>query len=95
MSVVCCSTAHGVFHSLRRQLRRDFRKPLISIVNKKLLKMKDAMSTFSELTRDNFDTIIEDDIKGADPRSINKIVLLTGQAYYSVKEKMQELGRKV
>jgi len=57
--------------------------------------MKDAMSTFSELTRDNFDTIIEDDIKGADPRSINKIVLLTGQAYYSVKEKMQELGRKV
>jgi len=95
MSVVCCSTAHGVFHSLRRQLRRDFRKPLISIVNKKLLKMKDAMSTFSELTRDNFDTIIEDDIKGADPRSINKIVLLTGQAYYAVKEKMQELGRKV
>ena len=57
--------------------------------------MKDAMSTFSELTRGNFDTIIEDDIKGADPRSINKIVLLTGQAYYSVKEKMQELGRKV
>jgi len=95
MSVVCCSTAHGVFHSLRRQLRRDFRKPLISIVNKKLLKMKDAMSTFSELTRGNFDTIIEDDIKGADPRSINKIVLLTGQAYYAVKEKMQELGRKV
>ena len=95
MSVICCSTAHGIFHSLRRQLRRDFRKPLISIVNKKLLKMKDAMSTFSELAQDNFDTILEDDMKGVDPKSINKIVLLTGQAYYAVSEKMKELGRKV
>lgn len=94
MSVICCSTAHGIFHSLRRQLRRDFRKPLISIVNKKLLKMKDAMSTFSELAQDNFDTILEDDMKGVDPKSINKIVLLTGQAYYAVSEKMKELGRK-
>jgi 2-oxoglutarate dehydrogenase E1 component len=95
MSVICCSTAHGIFHSLRRQLRRDFRKPLISIVNKKLLKMKDAMSTFSELAQDNFDTILQDDMKGVDPKSINKIVLLTGQAYYAVSEKMKELGRKV
>ena len=95
MSVICCSTAHGIFHSLRRQLRRDFRKPLISFVNKKLLKMKDAMSTFSELNRENFDTLIEDDVKGVDPQSINKIVLLTGQAYYTVLEKMNELGRKV
>ena len=95
MSVICCSTAHGIFHSLRRQLRRDFRKPLISFVNKKLLKMKDAMSTFEELGRDSFDTIIEDDMKGVNPKSINKIVLLTGQAYYPVLEKMKELGRKV
>ena len=95
MSVICCSTAHGIFHSLRRQLRRDFRKPLISFVNKKLLKMKDAMSTFEELGRDSFDTIIEDDMKGVEPKSINKIVLLTGQAYYPVLEKMKELGRKV
>eukprot|EP00178_Gracilaria_changii_P015281 TRINITY_DN4279_c0_g1_i1.p2 TRINITY_DN4279_c0_g1~~TRINITY_DN4279_c0_g1_i1.p2 ORF type:complete len:122 (-),score=5.35 TRINITY_DN4279_c0_g1_i1:285-650(-) len=88
MSIICCSTAHGVFHSLRRQLRRDYRKPLISFVNKKLLKMKDAMSSFSDLSKDNFETIIEDDIK-TDPKSINKVVLLTGQAYYAVSEKMK------
>jgi 2-oxoglutarate dehydrogenase E1 component len=51
MSVICCSTAHGIFHSYRRQLRRDFRKPLISFMNKKLLKAKDACSTYAELNR--------------------------------------------
>ena len=46
MSIICCSTANGIFHSYRRQLRRDYRKPLISFLNKKLLKMKDACSSF-------------------------------------------------
>lgn len=34
-------------------------------------------------------------MKGVEPKSINKIILLTGQAYYAVSEKMKELGRKV
>ena len=95
MAIVCCSTAHGVFHSLRRQMRRDYRKPLISFLNKKLLKMKDATSNYSEMARNNFDTILEDDIGTTNPKSINKIVLCTGQAYYAALEKKIELGRKV
>ena len=87
MSIICCSTAHGIFHALRRQLRRDYRKPLISFVNKKLLKMKDACSSFAELNRRNFTTIIEDEI-AVDPKTINKVVLVTGQAYYAALEKM-------
>jgi 2-oxoglutarate dehydrogenase E1 component len=94
MSVICCSTAHGIFHSLRRQMRRDFRKPLISFINKKLLKMKEASSTFADLNRESFDTILEEDTN-VDPKTIKKLVLLTGQAYYSVLEKKHELERNV
>ena len=38
MSVICCSTSSNLFHAMRRQMRRDYRKPLIHFVNKKLLK---------------------------------------------------------
>ena len=40
MAVICCSNASNLFHAMRRQLRRDYRKPLINFVNKKLLKLK-------------------------------------------------------
>ena len=95
MAVICCSTAHGIFHAYRRQLRRDFRKPLINFMNKKLLKAKDACSSFSELNHETFDTIIDDTSVGVDPKSINKLVLCMGQAYYAAAEKRTELHRKV
>lgn len=46
MAVICCSTASNLFHAMRRQMRRDYRKPLINFVNKKLLKHRDACSNF-------------------------------------------------
>jgi len=51
MAVICCSTASNYFHALRRQMRRDYRKPLINFVNKKLLKLKDACSTFADINQ--------------------------------------------
>ena len=81
MSVICCSTASNIFHSYRRQLRRDYRKPLISFVNKKLLKSKDALSSFSELNKDKFETVIDDSTVIA--KDVSRIVLCYGQAYYA------------
>jgi len=40
MQVICASSAGNIFHAMRRQMRRDYRKPLINFVNKKLLKLK-------------------------------------------------------
>ncbi len=62
-------------------MRRDYRKPLIHFVNKKLLKLREAGTTFSELNRNHFDTIIDDHTVNAD--QVKKVVLLYGQAYYS------------
>jgi 2-oxoglutarate dehydrogenase E1 component len=93
MSVICCSTGSNIFHALRRQMRRDYRKPLIHFVNKKLLKLREAGTTFADLSRDHFDTIIDDD--SVKPEEVKKVVLLYGQAYYSALEKRTTLERKV
>lgn len=45
LQVVNCSVASNIFHAYRRQLRRDYRKPLINLVSKKLLKLRDACSS--------------------------------------------------
>lgn len=68
---------------MRRQMRRDYRKPLINFVNKKLLKHKQACTSFEELNTDRFDSIIDDPTRGLDPKNVTKVVLLYGQAYYS------------
>lgn len=60
MAVICSSTAANLFHAFRRQMRRDYRKPLISFINKKLLKLREAGSSFADLNRDHYDTIIDD-----------------------------------
>lgn len=48
MQVVNCTTSAQYFHVLRRQLRRSFRKPLIVVAPKKLLKSKDAHSNIED-----------------------------------------------
>ena len=58
LHVICCSNAANLFHAYRRQLRRDYRKPLINMVNKKLLKLRDASSALSELSTPSFMTVI-------------------------------------
>ena len=86
MALICCSSAHNHFHSLRRQVRRDYLKPLINCFSKKLLKMKDAFAPLSELAKNKFDTVI-DDPTGLDAKKVKKVVLLYGQAYYAALEK--------
>ena len=83
LHVICCSNAANLFHAYRRQLRRDYRKPLINIVNKKLLKLRDACSTLAELSTPRFKTVIGEVDTQIDPTAVKKVVFMTGQAYYS------------
>ena len=93
MAVICCSNASNLFHAMRRQMRRDYRKPLIHFVNKKLLKNRESCSSLADLNRNHFDTVIEDN--SVNPQEVTKVVLLYGQAYYSALEKRTQLQRKV
>lgn len=51
MSVICVSNASNLFHAYRRQMRRDYRKPLINLISKKLLKLREAASSINEFQK--------------------------------------------
>lgn len=86
VQVVNCSTAANYFHVLRTQMRMPFRKPLIVIAPKKLLRLKGACSNiedFAEGTR--FQLLIEDQnpsIVAAE--KVRKVVFCSGQVYYDL-----------
>ncbi len=87
MQLIYPSTAANLFHAYRRQLRRDYRKPLINIVSKKLLKLRDSSSSYADFNRDRFRTIIDEAEIEINKKDVKKIVLCCGQAYYSALEK--------
>ena len=93
--VVCCSNAGNLFHAYRRQVRRDFRKPLINVVNKKLLKLRDSTTNFEFFNNNKFTRIIGEGDASINPKDVKKVVITYGQAYFSALEKRTELQRKV
>mmetsp|Transcript_28908 Transcript_28908/g.28607 ORF Transcript_28908/g.28607 Transcript_28908/m.28607 type:complete len:711 (-) Transcript_28908:28-2160(-) len=82
-----CTTAANYFHVLRRQMHRDFRKPLIVIAPKKLLKFKEACSDIEEFgDGKRFLRSIGERNKALvkDPSKVKRIVLCSGQVYYDI-----------
>ena len=95
MQVVYCSNAANLFHLYRRQLRRDYRKPLINMVSKKLLKLRDAQSSLGDFNAERFMTMYDESDAKVEKKAVKKVVILAGQAYYSALEKRKELNRQV
>jgi len=90
MQVVNTSTPANHFHVLRRQLKREFRKPLIVFSPKMLLRYPSAVSTLEEMAKGSFKEVLDDPI--ADPKKIDTLVLCSGKFYYEMTEKAQEMG---
>ena len=83
-SVVNCSTSANYFHVLRRQLRREYRKPLIVASPKKLLRFKEASSDLEDFgAGTKFREVISDEGK-LDPKKVKRIVFCSGQVYYDL-----------
>ncbi len=101
MQVANCSTPSNYFHILRRQLKRDIRKPLILMTPKSLLRHKRVVSTFAELTGDgHFRRLLSDDaevgksetIKLVKDDKIRRVVLCSGKVYYDLYEERENRG---
>jgi len=90
MQICYPSTPAQYFHLLRRQMRRDFRKPLIVMTPKSLLRLPQADSTLSELSSGRFREVIDD--PGFE--QAEKIYLCTGKIYYDLIEKRKASGVK-
>jgi 2-oxoglutarate dehydrogenase E1 component len=88
MQVCYPSTPAQFFHLLRRQMRRNFRKPLIVLTPKGLLRLPEAASTLDELTSGHFREIVDDPgFEGA-----RKVYLCSGKIYYELARKRKALG---
>ncbi|CAH1762723.1 15254_t:CDS:2 [Entrophospora sp. SA101] len=87
MQVVYCTTPANYFHVLRRQIHRDFRKPLIVFASKSLLRHPMARSTLAEMTGETrFSRYIPDPHPEtlASPEKITRHVFCSGQVYYTL-----------
>jgi 2-oxoglutarate dehydrogenase E1 component len=92
IQVANCTTPANLFHILRRQMLRDFRKPLIIFTPKSLLRSPKCVSKLEEFTNGKFHELIDDDY--ADVKKVKRVLLCTGKIYYDLLEKQQTDKRK-
>ncbi|MEX0813063.1 MAG: 2-oxoglutarate dehydrogenase E1 component [Chitinophagales bacterium] len=92
ITVANCTTPANFFHILRRQLERPFRKPLIIMSPKSLLRHSRCISDFADFTKNGFRELIDDEnVKAAD---VKKVLFCSGKIYYELLEKQEEDKRK-
>ena len=91
MQVCVPSTPAQMFHMLRRQMLRPFRKPLIVMTPKSLLRHKMSVSSIESLSTGRFETIIADSSE-IEPRSVDRLVLCSGKVYFDLLEARQVAG---
>ena len=103
IQVVNCTTPSNYFHVLRRQMHREFRKPLIVMTPKSLLRNKKCISNISEFSKKStFHRVLEDDayekqnklISLSKDNQIKKVVMCSGKVYYDLIEAREKLKNK-
>jgi 2-oxoglutarate dehydrogenase E1 component len=92
IQVANCTTPANYFHILRRQMRRDFRKPLIMMTPKSLLRHKLAVSKFTDFTGDSHFRRILSDLNPPAERETRRLVLCSGKLAYELMEARDEAG---
>jgi 2-oxoglutarate dehydrogenase E1 component len=91
MQVCNLTTPAQLFHALRRQLHRTFRKPLVIMSPKSLLRHRLAVSAVAELTHGGFRNVIDDE-RLDDPRTARRVLLVSGKFYYTLLEAREARG---
>ncbi|MGL5448207.1 MAG: 2-oxoglutarate dehydrogenase E1 component [Rhabdaerophilum sp.] len=100
MQVANCTTPANYFHILRRQLKRDFRKPLILMTPKSLLRHKRCVSDLADFAADSsFHRILRDDAEAGRSTTklkpdakIRRVILCSGKVYYDLLDEREKRG---
>jgi 2-oxoglutarate dehydrogenase E1 component len=100
MQVANCTTPANYFHTLRRQLKRNFRKPLVLMTPKSLLRHKQAVSSLAAMGPGTaFHRLLPDGAEAGDgrtklvePEKIRRVVLCSGKVYYDLYEEREKRG---
>jgi len=92
MQIANITTPANLFHVLRRQLKRDIRKPLIIFTPKSLLRHPRCVSSIEEFSKGGFKELIDDNT--ADALKIKKLILCSGKIYYELLEEKEKLSNE-
>ena len=93
IQIINCTTPANLFHMLRRQMIRNFKKPLILFSPKSLLRHPDCISSSEDFSNVSFQEVIEDQISTS-TTSIKKVVFMTGKIFYDLKKKKEDIKNK-
>ncbi len=91
MTVANCTTPANFYHLLRRQMKRDYRKPLIVFTPKSLLRHQKVISSIEDLATGEFQEVIDDTIH---TDKVTKLVFCMGKFYYDLLEERENLERE-
>jgi 2-oxoglutarate dehydrogenase E1 component len=89
MQIVNCTTPANLFHALRRQLKQEFRIPLVIFTPKSLLRHPLCISTLDELENGDFQKVIDD--REVELNTVKRLVFCSGKIYYELLAKKMEL----
>jgi 2-oxoglutarate dehydrogenase E1 component len=92
MQVCNLTTPVQYFHILRRQLKRNFRKPLVLMTPKSLLRHKACVSLITDFTRGHFEEVLDDTT--VDPSRVRRVLICSGKVYYDLLEKRESSNAK-
>ena len=92
MTVANCTTPANIYHLLRRQMKRDFRKPLIVFTPKSLLRHPKAVNPIEDLANGAFQEVIDDEF--VDKSKVKKVVFCMGKFYYDLLAERENNGRE-
>ncbi|MGB2231561.1 MAG: 2-oxoglutarate dehydrogenase E1 component [Flavobacteriaceae bacterium] len=92
MYIADCTTPANMFHLLRRQIKSNFRKPLIVFTPKSLLRHPMAVSSVSDFAEGSFQPVIDDTF--VDPKKVKTLVFVTGKFYYDLLDERNKLKRE-
>ncbi|MBR9845479.1 MAG: 2-oxoglutarate dehydrogenase E1 component [Algicola sp.] len=91
MFVMDCTTPANMYHLLRKQMKAEFRKPLIVFTPKSLLRHPLVVSSVEEFANGSFQMVIDD--SSVNPDKVKTLVFVTGKFYYDLLEQREQLER--
>ena len=93
IQVINCTSPGNYFHALRRQLHRDFRKPLIIMTPKSTLRHKKNTSKIEDfINGSSFHRVMNDQLDQSSKGKINRVLLCSGKIYFEIHDQMESLG---
>ena len=88
MSFVVPTTPAQAFHMFRRQMHQDYRKPLVVMTPKSLLRHKQAVNTIEDLATGTFRSVLPE-MDAVNPQSIERVVISVGKIYYDLRDRRE------